>query len=130
GRDEVPPVRVRAIAMDQQQARLRAIAPGLVVDARAFAFDEMRLVGRGDGVGEPLRRRRRRAVIRRKRPLFGRNANRLVADDLVFFLGHARLRWGGRRRVAGWGQGRARPRPSTDGPSGLLRMRATGPTVV
>ena len=40
GRDEAPPIGMRGVAMHQQQARLRGIAPAQIMDARALDRDE------------------------------------------------------------------------------------------
>ena len=95
GRDEVPPVRMRAVAVDQQEPRLRGVAPGLVVNAGAVAVGEAGLVMGGDRILEPFGRRRLRAAIDGQRALLGGHFHRLVADQLVFaatwaatFLGH------------------------------------------
>ena len=55
-RDERPPARMRAIAMNQQQAGFRDIAPTQIFDPRAFYFDGTHFRLDRNGAREPSRR--------------------------------------------------------------------------
>ena len=108
--DEIPPMGMRGVAVHQQQPRLRAIAPALVMDARAFDLDEAVFGFLRDGFREPFRRWRRRTGKRRERPLvlvddehlglraFDRRNGRKVVYRLVMRATRSRCHADGRWR--------------------------------
>ncbi len=85
GRDKVPPVGMSAVAVHQQQAGFRAVAPALIVDSDAVRFDEMGLVGRRDRLLEPFGRRRFLAVVNSQWSRLGRHADRLISNEFACF---------------------------------------------
>ncbi len=65
--DERPPIGMRRIAVDQQQAGTCAVAPAQIMNARAIHFDETAFGLDGDGAVEPARAGRNGARQRRER---------------------------------------------------------------
>src|SRR4029078_4302485 len=56
GRDEIPPMRMRISAMNEQESGFAGLAPAQIMNARAFNLDETVFKWRGDRPREPFRR--------------------------------------------------------------------------
>ncbi len=81
-RDEIPPMGMRRVAVHQQQARPAPVAPARIMDLRAGHLDEIAFRLDPERILEPFRRRRRRAVEARQRPL-----SRLEGEHLLLGVG-------------------------------------------